>query len=144
MLEERVQTTSFSTLLRNYRKWKCIWVRSRNWGCLVAWFCCQLIAKASYKTASVPWPDPFYVLKKISVWQGLNHHTMSMVLYKGGWTPILRISKFYRRDKKLFLSVFIKITVSKFRYAIEYDERVLLIMIPSSKQFNLLCKFTTK
>ena len=35
-----------------------IWARSRNGGCLVTWFCYQLIAKPGYKTATVPWPDP--------------------------------------------------------------------------------------
>ena len=37
----------------------CIWVRSRNCGCLVTWFCYQLIAKPGNKTATVSWPDPF-------------------------------------------------------------------------------------
>ena len=36
----------------------CIWVRSRNCGCLVTWFCYQMITKPSNKTAAVPWPDP--------------------------------------------------------------------------------------
>ena len=40
-----------------------IWVRSRNWGCLVTWFCYQLIAKPGNKTAAVPWPDPYVVWK---------------------------------------------------------------------------------
>ena len=35
-----------------------IWVKSRNCGCLVTWFCYQLIAKPGNKTATVPWPDP--------------------------------------------------------------------------------------
>ena len=39
--------------------WKCIWVRSRNCGCLVTWFCYQLIAKPGKKTATVSWPDPY-------------------------------------------------------------------------------------
>ena len=30
-----------------------IWVRSRNCGCLVSWFCYQLIAKPGIKTAAV-------------------------------------------------------------------------------------------
>ena len=34
------------------------WVRSRNCGCLVTWFCYQLIAKPGNKTATVSWPDP--------------------------------------------------------------------------------------
>ena len=36
-----------------------IWVRSRNCGCLVTWFCYQLIAKPGNKTAAVPRPDPY-------------------------------------------------------------------------------------
>ena len=38
---------------------KCMWVKSRNCGCLVTWFCYQLIAKPGNKTAAVPWPDPY-------------------------------------------------------------------------------------
>ena len=34
------------------------WVRSRNCGCLVTWFCYQLIVKPGNKTAAVSWPDP--------------------------------------------------------------------------------------
>ena len=37
-----------------------IWVRSRNCGCLVTWFCYHLIAKPGNKTATVPWPDPYH------------------------------------------------------------------------------------
>ena len=37
----------------------CIWVRSRNYGCLVTWFCYQLIAKPGNKTVAVSWPDPY-------------------------------------------------------------------------------------
>ena len=37
-----------------------IWVRSRNWDCLVTWFCYQLIAKPGNKTATVSWPDPYW------------------------------------------------------------------------------------
>ena len=36
-----------------------IWVRSWNCGCLVTWFCYQLIAKPGNKTVVVPWPDPY-------------------------------------------------------------------------------------
>ena len=38
-----------------------IWVRLRNCGCLVTWFCYQLIAKPGNKTATVPWPEPYIV-----------------------------------------------------------------------------------
>ena len=37
----------------------CIWVRSRNCGSLVTWFCYQLIAKPGNKTAAVSWPDQY-------------------------------------------------------------------------------------
>ena len=37
----------------------CIWVWSRNCGCLVTWFCYQLIAKSGNKTATFSWPDPY-------------------------------------------------------------------------------------
>ena len=36
-----------------------IWVRSWNCGCLVTWFCYQLIAKPGNKTAAVLRPDPY-------------------------------------------------------------------------------------
>ena len=36
-----------------------IWLRSRNCGCLVIWFCYQLTAKPGNKTVAVPWPDPY-------------------------------------------------------------------------------------
>ena len=38
---------------------KFIWVRSRNCGCLVTWFCYPLIAKPGNKTAAVWSPDPY-------------------------------------------------------------------------------------
>ena len=34
------------------------WVRSRNCGCLVTWFCYQLIAKPGNETVTVSWLDP--------------------------------------------------------------------------------------
>ena len=40
---------------------QCICVRSRNCGCLVTWFCYQLIAKPGNKTAAVSWPDPYTI-----------------------------------------------------------------------------------
>ena len=36
-----------------------IWVRSRRYGCLVTWFCYQMIAKPGNKTATPSWPDPY-------------------------------------------------------------------------------------
>ena len=41
-----------------WRMGKSRWVRSRNCGCLVTWFCYQLIAKPGNKAAAVSWPDP--------------------------------------------------------------------------------------
>ena len=35
-----------------------IWLRSQRWGCLVAWFCYQPIAKPGKKTAARLWPEP--------------------------------------------------------------------------------------
>ena len=46
----------------------CIWVRSRNCGCLVTWFCYQLITKPGNKTATVPWPDPYDKNKSIKLY----------------------------------------------------------------------------
>ena len=37
----------------------CIWVWSRRRGCLVTWFCYQLIAKPGNKTTVPLWPDPY-------------------------------------------------------------------------------------
>ena len=50
--------------------------------------------------------------------------------------------KFYRRDKNCFDKFLSQLP--PFRDAIEYDERILLILIPSSEQFNLSCKLTAK
>ena len=38
-----------------------IWVRSRRWGCLVTWFCYQMIAKPGNKTAALLWPDRAHI-----------------------------------------------------------------------------------
>ena len=40
-------------------EFRSIWVRSRNCGCLVTWFCYQLIAKPGNKTATVLLPHPY-------------------------------------------------------------------------------------
>ena len=36
-----------------------MWVRSRNCGCLVTWFCYHVTAKPGNKTAAPSWPDPY-------------------------------------------------------------------------------------
>ena len=50
----------------------CIWVRSRNCGCLVTWFCYQLIAKPGNKTATFSWPDPYIVEPLCRDWKNLS------------------------------------------------------------------------
>ena len=40
---------------------------SRNFGCLVTWFCYQLIAKPGNKTATVLWPDPYNISCMVSL-----------------------------------------------------------------------------
>ena len=64
--------TSAISVLRDDRKYKYIWVRSRNCGCLVTWFCYQLIAKPGNKTATVPWPDPYVVDGKLPTQRASN------------------------------------------------------------------------
>ena len=47
----------------------CIWVRSRRCGCLVTWFCYQMIAKPGNKTATPLWPDPYVTVDPLgAVW----------------------------------------------------------------------------
>ena len=49
-------------------KW-CTSRGSRNCGCIVFWFCYQLIVKPGNKTAAVLWPDPYDVYKvMLNVW----------------------------------------------------------------------------
>ena len=59
-------------------------------------------------------------------------------MQKGGGHPC--------REFQIFTgeTVSIKVTAIKFQYAIEYDEKVRLILFPYPKQFNLLCKLTAK
>ena len=54
----RKQEINTSHEIHALQNTKFIWVRSRNCGCLVTWFCYQLIAKPGNKTAAVSWPDP--------------------------------------------------------------------------------------
>ena len=66
-----------------------IWVRSRNCGCLVTWFCYQLIAKPGNKTAAASWPDPYTVLDLWSllcsqISQHQSHHLAQWWLPKIG------------------------------------------------------------
>ena len=75
-----------------------IWVRSRNCGCLVTWFCYQLIAKPGNKTAAVSWPDPYLHLlsfldtemAQVDKIPPMNDKDLLIILhsqYYGGWCP---------------------------------------------------------
>ena len=55
------------------------WVRSRNCGCLVTWFCYQLIAKPGNKTATVPWPDPLVVMHCTTAWFYIARHWVKLL-----------------------------------------------------------------
>ena len=53
----------------------CIWVRSSNCGCLVTWFCYQLIAKPGNNTATISWPDPSDEMENaFCVWSRFSVH----------------------------------------------------------------------
>ena len=47
--------------------WLWIWVRSQNCGCLVTWFCYQLIAKPGNKTAAVLRSDPYDLFTRLDI-----------------------------------------------------------------------------
>ena len=66
-----------------------IWVRSRNCGCLVTWFCYQLIAKPGNKTAAVSWPDPY-----IYFFNGKFLRPSNDSNYKSYLQPYLSVSSF--------------------------------------------------
>ena len=55
-------------------QWQCkdkeIWIRSRRCGCLVTWFCYQLIAKPGNKTTAPSWPDPYSAI--FVTWHFMN------------------------------------------------------------------------
>ena len=55
-----------------------IWVKSRRWGCLVTWFCYQLIAKPGNRTGAPLWPDPYVTF----YWNPANATKMSEGLVK--------------------------------------------------------------
>ena len=81
-----------------------IWVRSRNCGCLVTWFCYQLIAKPGNKTAAVSWPDPYVHLLSGSHGPGLQHrsHNVSArpsALPGEPWHPDLGLRRRYRAHR---------------------------------------------
>ena len=52
----------------------CIWVRSRRCGCLVTWFCYQMIAKPGNKTAAASRREPYICIAQSFT---KNHRTQS-------------------------------------------------------------------
>ena len=62
---------------RTEKMWN-IWVRSRNCGCLVIWFCYQLVVKPGNKTATVSWPDPY---TENNVWVGVVNWLRNFGVY---------------------------------------------------------------
>ena len=79
---------SVSPFARNPNR---IWVRSQNCGCLITWFCYQLIAKPGNKTATVPWPDPYAVE---NIWNAMNTENQIFLFvityfYRSDWFNII-------------------------------------------------------
>ena len=65
-----------------------IWVRSRNCGCLVTWFCYQLISKPGIKTAAVSWPDPYdiqYPMKYLTARHRKSRRSEFFSAFKSLW-----------------------------------------------------------
>ena len=69
-----------------------IWVRSRNCGCLVTWFCSHLIAKPGNKTAAVSWPDPY------QLWRTGETNPLGKTSKKLFWIVIPTFGKSYHKD----------------------------------------------
>ena len=61
------RTSATTILIPLWQKWPksynttFIWVKTRICGCLVTWFCYQMIAKPGNKTATPLWPDTYQV-----------------------------------------------------------------------------------
>ena len=72
-----------------------IWVRSRNCGCLVTWFCSHLIAKPGNKTATVSWPDPY------QLWRTGETNPLGKTSKKLFWIVIPTFGKSYHKLKTL-------------------------------------------
>ena len=62
----------------------CIWVRSRRCGCLVTWFCYQLIAKPGNMTAAPSWPDPY--AQGFDHWHYFRSDLPIIIQIDGGYT----------------------------------------------------------
>ena len=67
LLRTNVSEICIKTPISFSRKCIWIWVRSRRWAGLVAWFCYQMIAKPGNKTASPLRPDPYVICKMATI-----------------------------------------------------------------------------
>ena len=83
-----------------------IWVRSRNCGCLVTWFCYQLIAKPGNKTATVSWPEPYSPTGNALSECMLNIHILMDSCWLNMVQPI----------RNVFIHIFVNGTSSTGRY----------------------------
>ena len=75
--EDQEAWSNITWLLWSFECWPihtCIWVRLRNCGCLVTWFCYHLIAKPGNKTAEVSWPDPYTLHWRHNERNGVSNH----------------------------------------------------------------------
>ena len=95
-----------------------IWVRPRNWDCLVTWFCYQLIAKPGNKTAPVPWPDPYIgIYMCTNPWHSTKQQKNMCISYWPYSRIIKSIASVSNRNKSDTLN----------RFPINIDQRGLVI-----------------
>ena len=69
-----------------------IWVKSRNYGCLITCICYPLIAKTGNKTVAVSWPDPYPVQWGIYVLPGLKGFRGNCGVLLEAWRVILGLN----------------------------------------------------
>ena len=70
--------TSYSMIFHVQIGVKLIWARSQRCGCLVTWFCYQLIAKPTKKIAALLWPDPYSPVNiNIEYWYPTTWYSLS-------------------------------------------------------------------
>ena len=85
-----------------------IWFRSRNYDCLVTWFCYQLTAKPGNKTATVSWPDPYIITDARSSWLaniGFNSHASTTNQIGKVYIALLFHSRDLRIAPKICLNI---------------------------------------
>ena len=76
---------------------KYIWVRSWNFGCLVTWFCYQLIAKPGNKTAAFLWPGPYHQNHSINFVQE-SQKIGHLVVSLSWWVDLIVMTLYEIRD----------------------------------------------